>query len=128
MKREQGTTVPGAEVVLTQELTGVKLATRTEASGDFVFPSVLPGRYSVAVGAQGFKRLEKTGIVLTSSERLSVRALSLEVGSLSESITVNGVDTSARFDAAGKLVNVRLGQITGARAPRTQQLALRLSF
>ena len=36
----------------------------------------------------------------------------------------NGVDTSARFDAAGRMV----GQITGARAPRTQQLALRLSF
>ena len=40
----------------------------------------------------------------------------------------NGVDTSARFDAAGKMVNTRFGQITGARAPCTQQLALRLSF
>ena len=85
---QQGTAVPGAEVVLTQELTGVKLATRTETSGDFVFPSVLPGRYAVAVQAQGFKRLEKTEIVLTASERLSVGVLSLQVGALTESITV----------------------------------------
>src|SRR5574340_955539 len=85
---QQGMAVPAAEVTLTHETTGVKLASRTEATGDFVFPSVLPGRYSVAVQAQGFKRFEKTGLVLTASERLSVGRLTLEVGAPSESITV----------------------------------------
>ncbi len=84
----QGMAVPGIEVTLTQETTGVKLIGRTEATGDFVFPSVLPGRYSVAVQAQGFKRFEKTGLVLTASERLAVGKLVLEVGAPTESITV----------------------------------------
>lgn len=84
----QGHAVPGAEVWLTQELTGARRSTVTDATGDFVFPSVLPGRYSVTVNAPGFKRLEKKGYTLTAFERLSVGALTLELGSLTESITV----------------------------------------
>ncbi|MCS7314727.1 MAG: carboxypeptidase regulatory-like domain-containing protein [Bryobacterales bacterium] len=84
----QGHAVPGAEVSLTQETTGVRRSTATDATGDFVFPSVLPGRYSISVNAQGFKRLEKKGYTLTAFERLSVGTLTLEVGSLTESITV----------------------------------------
>ncbi len=40
----------------------------------------------------------------------------------------NGLDTATRFDAAGKQVNARLGEFTGASAPRRIQLALRLIF
>ena len=39
----QGSSVPGAEVVLLEELTSVKLTTHTDSAGDFLFPSVLPG-------------------------------------------------------------------------------------
>ncbi len=84
----QGHSVTAAEVVLIQESTGVRRSTTTDVSGDFVFPSVLPGRYTIAVNAQGFKRLEQKGYTLTAFERLAVGTLTLEVGSLSESITV----------------------------------------
>jgi hypothetical protein len=84
----QGAVVPGAEVVLVQELTGVKQTTASDPSGNFVFPSVLPGRYAVTVQAQGFKRYEKKGLALTAFERLSVGTITLEVGSLTEAITV----------------------------------------
>jgi len=84
----QGHAVPSAEIWLTQELTGARRSTATDAGGDFVFPSVLPGRYSITVHAQGFKRLEKKGYTLTAFERLSVGTLTLELGSLTESITV----------------------------------------
>jgi len=84
----QGHAVPSAEIWLTQELTGARRSTATDAGGDFVFPSVLPGRYSITVNAQGFKRLEKKGYTLTAFERLSVGTLTLELGSLTESITV----------------------------------------
>lgn len=89
----QGAAVPGAEVVLTQELTGVKLTTRTDGQGEFVFPSVLPGRYGVTVKADGFKQLEKTGFVLTASERLAVGTFTLELGSTIETVTVSAEAT-----------------------------------
>jgi hypothetical protein len=39
-----------------------------------------------------------------------------------------GLDTTARFDNAGRQVNTRLGQFTTARDPRQIQLALRFYF
>jgi hypothetical protein len=39
-----------------------------------------------------------------------------------------GLDTTARFDAAGRQVNARMGQFTSARDPRQIQLALRFDF
>ena len=84
----QGSSVPGAEVVLMEELTTVKLTTQTDSAGDFLFPSVLPGTYSITVQAQGFKRLEKKGLTLAVFERLSAGTLGLEVGGTSESVTV----------------------------------------
>jgi hypothetical protein len=85
----QGGSVPGAPVLLTEELTAVKLTTKTDSAGDFLFPSVLPGRYSVTVQAQGFKRFEKKGLTLAVFERLSTGTLELQVGGISESVTVN---------------------------------------
>jgi hypothetical protein len=39
-----------------------------------------------------------------------------------------GVDTGARFDAAGNQVNARFGQVTSTRFPRIMQAALHLYF
>ncbi len=40
----------------------------------------------------------------------------------------SGLDTTARFDQAGKQVNARFGEFTAARNPRIMQLALRFYF
>ena len=40
----------------------------------------------------------------------------------------SGVDSTARFDAAGTQVNTRLGQVTGARSARVIQFALSFKF
>jgi hypothetical protein len=40
----------------------------------------------------------------------------------------SGVNTTARFDAAGNQVNTQFGQVTAAREPRLMQLSLRLTF
>lgn len=39
-----------------------------------------------------------------------------------------GVDNGARFDATGKQVNARFGQVISARAPRVMQVSLRFAF
>jgi hypothetical protein len=83
-----GGSIASTEVTLTQPLTGVKIATRTDLEGDFVFPSVLPGEYNISVEAEGFKRLEKKGVTLSASERLTVGTLTLEIGTATQSVTV----------------------------------------
>jgi hypothetical protein len=40
----------------------------------------------------------------------------------------NGVDTTARFDAAGNQTNANFGRVTSTRAPRTMQASVRVVF
>ena len=83
-----GAAVPAASVVLLNQDTGGKQSTVSQSNGGFVFPSVLPGRYTVSVESEGFKRLEKKGLVVTATERVAAGRLVLEVGTVVESTEV----------------------------------------
>lgn len=53
-----GSAVPGASVILTSELTGVRRTTETNSSGAWSFPDVSPGQYKVTAEARGFRPIE----------------------------------------------------------------------
>src|SRR4051812_21907472 len=60
--RDQQGVIPGAEVVLMNEDTS---ATRTVVSndvGEYAFPSLLPGSYTVTVSLPGFKTGERKNL------------------------------------------------------------------
>lgn len=80
--------VTGATITLTQTATGAQREALSDARGDFIFAGLQPGEYRLQVSAPGFKRFEKAGIVLSAQERLTVGTLTLEVGVVTESITV----------------------------------------
>ena len=83
--------VPGATVTLISDTRGVTSAeTTTDATGGFVIPNVTADTYTVRVVLQGFKTLRSTGIVVSPGDRLSLPALVLEVGALSETVQVTG--------------------------------------
>src|SRR5262245_48850203 len=83
-----GLAVAGANVTLTHTATGVSRKVQSSSSGDFVFNSVVPGVYSLTVEAPGFKKVERTSVNLTASERLSAGTIGLEVGNVAETVTV----------------------------------------
>jgi hypothetical protein len=85
--------VAGATVTLTNSDTGVKATDKTGANGEFTFTAVLPGRYSIAVEMKGFKKVEKTDLNLAPAERLSAGNFALQVGEVSESVTVDASGT-----------------------------------
>src|SRR5215212_5366444 len=64
--------VQGATVTLTNEATGAQREAQTDARADFLFSGVPPGQYNLSVRSSGFKTVERTGIVLSASERLAV--------------------------------------------------------
>ena len=84
-----GSAVPGAGITLTQTGTLVQRKTRSLSTGDFAFNAVEPGTYNLTVEIQGFKRVERTSLNLSANDRLSAGNIALEVGSLTESVTVN---------------------------------------
>ena len=88
-----GESVPGANVTLSKNDTREVRTFTTTDTGDFVFTALQPGPYSLKVEASGFKVLEKIGVELAASERLSAGSLTLAIGSVSEVVKVSGEAT-----------------------------------
>ena len=74
---------------------------KTNESGDFVFNAVLPGTYNLTVEQTGFKTLERTGLVLTATQRLAVGTLQMAIGAVSERITVEAIGATVQTTSSG---------------------------
>jgi len=89
VKDQQGAVIPGATVLLVNDAQGTKSAPIvTSTSGDFVFPNIAAGNYSLEVTMSGFKTLKRSGIVLSAGDRVQLGAVSIELGSVQETIEV----------------------------------------
>jgi len=106
--------VAGATVTLVNMDTGVKVVQKTGESGEFTFTAVLPGRYSVSVEMTGFKKVEKTDLNMVAAERLSAGEIKLEIGSASESVTVDASGTPVQTtteDRSGLLTTSQISEL-----------------
>jgi hypothetical protein len=90
-----GSPVAGATVTLTNDNTNEARTDTSDASGDFTFPTVATGNYSIRVEGQGFQAYVQHGIVLEVDQNVTIRA-ALTVGSVSQTVEVTstpqGVD------------------------------------
>ena len=82
-----GAMVPGADVKLTNVRTGVVLQTKSDASGNYSFPSVPPGVYSLEVSRQGFATYNLTQFNVVVGQHATENA-TLNVSSTTQSVTV----------------------------------------
>ena len=80
-------TVGGCAVTVTNEATGVSQTDATNSAGTYDFPSILPGAYTVAVDAQGFKKYVKKGVPVLANQD-NVADARLDVGAASETVEV----------------------------------------
>jgi len=74
-----GAVIPAAKAVLKNEASGALRDSTTNGSGNFDFPSIPPGTYSVTVSAPGLRTAELTGIVLTQGNTLRLTTIVLQV-------------------------------------------------
>src|SRR5574340_177231 len=92
--------MPGVTVTLEQTATGARRTVQTNERGDFVFSGIAAGEYRIVIAVEGFKTLERGGINLSSAEMLSLGALALEVGSVSDRITVEAQGAAVQTASA----------------------------
>jgi hypothetical protein len=94
---EQGASMPGVSITVTNLDTNVSTSLTTNTTGYFEAPLLLPGNYRVTAELQGFRTSVRTGVTLSVGQKLDVD-LTLAVGAISESLTVTGdatiLDTS----------------------------------
>src|SRR5712692_838911 len=87
--KDPGGVVPGVEVTMTNEATNISRSVVSNEQGEYVFTNVEPGPYKVKAALQGYKTIERPGIRI-GTQTFIVLNLTLEVGAISESVTVTG--------------------------------------
>ena len=110
-----GAVVPGATVTLKNVSTGITATAVTDAEGSYQFFNVRIGTYTVRAELQGFSVAEADNVAVTVNARQRVD-LTLKVGSLGETVTVEGAarlletESSDRGQVIGKeqIVNLPL--------------------
>src|SRR6267378_3269921 len=82
-----GATVAKAQILIIETNTGISKATQANESGNYIFPDLPPGRYSVTAEHPGFKKETRRDIdvVVNSNTRID---LQLTPGSVSETVEV----------------------------------------
>jgi hypothetical protein len=76
-----------AKVTLTDEGTSVARSALTTGSGEYVFTSVNPATYTLAVEAPGFKRYERKAVVIGTQQSLTVD-IQMDLGAVTDSVQV----------------------------------------
>src|SRR5262245_11080756 len=96
----QQSAVAGATVSVTDGAKSLTLTATTDKEGRFVFPQVPPGTYKLTIEAGGFKKMERTGLLLVANDKLALGDLTLEVGQASETVTVTAEATLVQAESA----------------------------
>ncbi|MCL5743061.1 MAG: carboxypeptidase-like regulatory domain-containing protein [Acidobacteria bacterium] len=111
VKDPAGSVVPNAQVTLTNQDTGASQAISSNDAGMFVFPSVLPGTYTVGVTMAGFRSYQVRDIAITQSDRRSLGDIVLQVGQVQERVEVTAEVTpvqTASSERAGLVAGTQL--------------------
>ncbi len=81
--------IDAAHVTVTNTETGASTERVTDATGRYIVTNLLPGTYSVAIEAPGFRRFIQENIVLRIDSTVRVDA-NLELGAVTEQVMVSG--------------------------------------
>jgi hypothetical protein len=103
--------VPNARVTLTEPATGNVRTVMTDVGGSFRFLDLVPGTYTLSVQVQGFKSLTETNLVVAANETRDVGKITLQVGSLSESVSVIAEATPIQLASSEKSGGIDANQL-----------------
>ena len=101
-----GAVIPNAQIVIKNTATGVTRNARTDSSGFYNTPNLLPGPYSVAVSASGFSTQVQSGVVLTVGAN-QILNVTMQVGKVTNLVQVTGAAPQVQLatSSIGAVVN-----------------------
>ncbi|HLV85880.1 MAG TPA: carboxypeptidase-like regulatory domain-containing protein [Candidatus Sulfotelmatobacter sp.] len=111
-----GAAVEGATVVATNTATGVEYTTRSNGSGVYVLPQLVPGPYKVSLSHQGFATVERPDVAVRTGDRLSLDfslkpATTKEVVTVTESLPLLQADQSSESTVLDNKMITELPQL-----------------
>lgn len=100
-----GAIVPQATVTITESATGITHTDITNGSGNYTFPNLTPGTYSVTITSKGFKKEVRAGIDVAVNTTTRVDIV-LQPGAVTETVTVTGAPPIMETDRADVSTNI----------------------
>ena len=88
VKDSQGV-IPGVTVTMVNDANGVSRDTVTNGVGEYSFPAIEPGTYTVKATVQGYKTFERKAVPVSVQQFMGLD-ITLEIGALEETVTVTG--------------------------------------
>jgi hypothetical protein len=120
-----GAVIPAAKVTVVNQLTGQTRESATNAGGDYTFPALPVGVYSVSAASAGFSLARQNDIRLNVNQVLRVD-LELVVGEVTETIEVQA--TAAAIDTETASVGQVVSQRQVTQLPLNGRNFLQLLF
>jgi hypothetical protein len=107
----QGANVPGATVAIVSKETNLTREVVTDAEGNYTLTNVSPGAYDVKVSLTGFRESVRTNVPVTIGQIARVD-MALQVGTLSETVTVQSAAELLQTDKADVSTELKSDAIT----------------
>ena len=105
---QSGAVLAGVKVTATNDATGIASDTTTNASGDYTFPQVPVGTYTLTFDQTGFKTVVRKNVTLDVNQVLTLN-MTMQIGQTKETVEVTSeaplVDTTST--QLGAVVNDR---------------------
>jgi hypothetical protein len=96
----QHAALPNAAVTVREQQQNVVARTKTDDTGRFVFTPLPPGTYNLSIEAAGFKKSDRTNIVLNANDKLALGEIPMEVGAVTEQIEVTASSVLLQTESA----------------------------
>ena len=114
---QSGAVVPTATVTISNAQTGQSRETATDSEGRFSLQNVQAGTYEMKVTSAGFRTLTRTNVAISINTVTRVPVL-LEVGQVTEQVTVEGAAAALQTDKTDVHVEIGETQVRNLPLPR----------
>lgn len=112
VKDSNDSPIAEANVTIANPAVNLSRRVKTNSQGVFIAPQLPPGSYNVTVEKNGFKKFEKTGVVLNAIDLVNTGDYILEVGAVTDTVTVSA--EAARIEIQSES-GERSGVVTGSQ-------------
>lgn len=107
----QKAAIPGVTVSARHTQTQVTRETVTDAEGRFTITNILAGTYDLRVTLAGFRSYEQRGIPVSSTERVALAPITLEVGGITQEVTVQAEALRVQAQSGERSATISAEQI-----------------
>ena len=86
---ESGAIIPGAKVSITHQGTGAARTMQTDSAGNFNFPLLGVGTYTLKVEKEGFQTFIQKEFLLQVDQNLTI-PVTMKLGEITQEVTIEG--------------------------------------